>query len=412
MKLIKMVAELSMVSLFLQGSNGILASTISQRPVADDQHDGLAEVAVRPDYHEQRREQERPTIDPETGLVIVTGEGWMADDDVPWSTPVLIRDEDRGDYVAVLDRDYEEGIGADILFLGVLSNWSRHSLEVYGYGLDQFCVYFFCEASHPTFPVEYVDVKVGSQVFQLPPEGNNHFLIEAELAQALRAAPLDGVKIRIATTSNWVSRPLGQDTVEALHSLYEDAVPIETTESVQDLDPNPEEIEASRVVFQNLDEFPSNLPVVDEMTWRRQESVRWSEVVVVHDEFEGYYLAVLDHAYGLHNLGGTRRGILSNWRRDRLAILVYELIGHNSYSTMGVSSIDLTLGEHVFHLEGRLNRFPITDELATALSNPLNEPPILSYQDADGNTVSHEIGPGTVAAWRTIYQPEPEASGP
>jgi hypothetical protein len=41
-------------------------------------------------------------------LPVVEGATWRINDDLPWSVPVLVKDDFDGEYVAVFDRDYQK----------------------------------------------------------------------------------------------------------------------------------------------------------------------------------------------------------------------------------------------------------------------------------------------------------------
>lgn len=155
------------------------------------------------------------------------------------------------------------------------------------------------------------------------------------------------------------------------------------------------------------DNLSSDLPEINESTWRQQRGVSWSQLIIVRDDFEGDYLAVLDNSYSISGFF-TRKvsGILTNWSADQLAIHAYEKEDDNfvlSYSCWPVEKVTLKVGEQTFSLHGENNIFPIHDELANVLASQPEETPMLTYRGLDGAIVTREIGRGTVEAWGMIY---------
>jgi hypothetical protein len=54
----------------------------------------------------------------------VDGATWRFNDNLPWSVPVVVKDEFNGDYVAVFDRDYQKR-DLNAYESGLISNWSE-----------------------------------------------------------------------------------------------------------------------------------------------------------------------------------------------------------------------------------------------------------------------------------------------
>lgn len=74
------------------------------------------------------------------------------------------------------------------------------------------------------------------------------------------------------------------------------------------------------------------------------------------------------------------------------------------YMDWAVDQLALTIGQQTFALQGKNNLFPIPEDLARVLASQPQSTPVTSYADSNGKAlVSREIGPGTVAAWNTIY---------
>lgn len=350
----------------------------------------------------ERREVDRETapappraIDPVTGYPIVNADTWMNEADLPWSTLVLVQSDQGDSAVAVLDRFYEEGFAADFRNPGIVSQWRRDRLEVYGYGLWQTCYFaVVCDVQHPLYPVTGASLKVGDRVFHLRGK-HTSFSITDEMAWALKTAQPNQVWLRVAIAggSNYATRPIGPTTIASWADLYDDAEPV----GVAAL-PEAETGSVSRLPA-NL---PTNLPTIEEARWRTQSDVLCSQPVIVHDDFDGDYLAVLDRAYSLDIWSDRSTGILTNWSADEVAIHLYESESQR-YTAWAVNQLVLELGDQTFVLAGVNNRFPISDELARVLANPPDTPPQLSYEQIDGNIATRTIGAATVDAWRLIY---------
>jgi hypothetical protein len=355
----------------------------------------------------ERREPDRPAprpaprpIDPVTGYPIVNGDTWMTEPDVPWSTLVVVQSAQGDSAVAVLDRFYEEGFAADFRNPGIASQWQRDRLEVYGYGLWQTCYFaVVCDVEHPIYPVTGALLKVGDRVFPLRGK-QTYFAISDQVAWALKTAPPQQVwlQVAIAGGSNYATRPIGAATIAAWASLYQDAEP----PGVAALP------EANLGPMVRLPaHLPDHLPVIEETRWRTQSDVLCSQPVIVHDDFNGDYLAVLDRAYSLDGWSGTSTGILTNWSADAVAIHLYETTSQ-SYTAWAVNQIVLELGEQTFVLTGINNRFAISDELARALASPPATAPRISYGQINGDISTRSIGAATVSVWPLIYAPPEE----
>lgn len=333
-------------------------------------------------------------MDAVTDYPVVVGETWMIEEGVPWSELVWIQKENQEDYVAVLDRFFDAEPNIDNP--GISSLWSRQQLEVYGYG---HCVY--CPVQHPAYPVTAASLKVGDRVFHL--QGNQSFFdITEKVAWALKNAHAQTndvwLRIAIAGGSNYTTRPIGSETIAAWQILYRDAEVGEVAAL-----PEASLTPVSRVP----DDIPSDLPVVQESSWRQQSGVVWSEPVIVHDDFNGDYLAVLDRSYESGGVfTGEYSGILTNWSSDQLAIHLYEQDDDYvsiSYQCWAVGMIGLQIGEQIFYLQGENNIFSISDDLAKVLASQPSETPMLIYPRFDGELIIREIGPKTVEAWGLIY---------
>ena len=364
---------------------------------------GLPRLAERREVDRQEQQTPPRQHDPATGYPIVQEEAWVYEDDLPWSELVLVRSEFRDSYVAVPDRSYETGSGADLRNPGIASLWSRDRLLAIGYGIEQVCFMgFICDTEHPVFPVSTVSLKVGDQVFALQGRRSS-FEISDQIAWALKTAEPDQVWLRIAIAggSNYTTRPIGADTIAAFQTLYQDAEPTE----VEALSETP-----SGPVSRLPEGLPSDLPEVNENEWRRQSGVVWSQPIIVRDDFAGDYLAVLDRDYSQDSWNNWSSGIITNWSADQLAIHLYEGDGR-SYACWAVNQLKLEIAGQTFDLKGENNIFPISDELAAILASAPAGTPLLSYSESADELITREVGPDTVSAWSLIYAPRVIAPG-
>lgn len=394
----------AMTSLILLATASELSASSSNAVQQDLSQPTSPRLAERRETGDQERQAPPRQHDPVTGYPIVQSEGWVFEEDLPWSELVLIRRDSQDDYVAVPDRSYETGPGADLRNPGIASLWSRDELVVMGYGIDQVCFMgFVCDTDHPVLPVSAASLKVGDQVFALRGKDST-FEISDRIAWALKTAEPEQVWLRVAIAggSNYATRPIGADTIAAFHTLYQDAEPTEVAAL-----PDPPMGTVSRLP----ESLPPDLPEVDESEWRRQSGVTWSQPIIVRDDFAGDYLAVLDRDYSLNSWTNWSSGIITNWSADQLAIHIYEGDA-TSYACWAVDVLKLDIAGQTFYLEGQNNIFPISDELATVLASAPGEAPLLSYYQSEDEQIIRKIGPDTVSAWPLIYAPRVADPGP
>ncbi|WP_038026184.1 hypothetical protein [Synechococcus sp. PCC 7336] len=140
---------------------------------------------------------------------------------IPWSEPVMVRDDFDGDYLAVLDRNYDGSLTWGNKDAGVISNWSRNYIRVVAYTRERQCGFWSCNTNETVQETSRLRVKVGDTVYNL--EGvNGNFPVSEELAAALRNAPPGEAKIRISIEGSGASidNDIGLDTVEAWRVVY------------------------------------------------------------------------------------------------------------------------------------------------------------------------------------------------
>lgn len=156
--------------------------------------------------------------------VINAGDWRSADANVPWSTPVIVRDDFDGDYLAVFDKNYQKNFFNESEH-GIVSNWSRNQLRVYAYDRFKICSgLFFCNRKTEMRETESIAIKAGDQVFRLEGEDGNYPISE-ELAAALRDAPPGETKIKVKLEGRGesITSDIGKNTVAAWETVYQDA---------------------------------------------------------------------------------------------------------------------------------------------------------------------------------------------
>jgi hypothetical protein len=173
--------------------------------------------------------------------------------------------------------------------------------------------------------------------------------------------------------------------------------------------------EVRRVVSKNLESQYPDVPVLNKKDWRTTENVPWSRVVIVKDDFDGDYLAVLDKNYQ-RNGTGSETGIISNWSQNYIRVFAYSLkrqcglfnVVCREIDRKGLETgaLDVRVGEQVFNLSGKNGNYSISPELATALRNaPTGKAKIRVTLEGSGGTLTNDIGEKTVEAWKAVYKP-------
>ncbi len=84
---------------------------------------------------------------------------------VPWSQPVVVKDEFEGNYLAVFDKNYRDNIWTGDKS-GVISNWSRKYLRIYSYYSPP-CRGLFCTRQVLIHETSNITIKAGTQIFRL-----------------------------------------------------------------------------------------------------------------------------------------------------------------------------------------------------------------------------------------------------
>jgi hypothetical protein len=159
-------------------------------------------------------------------LPVISNTDWRSEKArIPWSTPVLVRDDFEGDYLAVLDRNYENDALSGFE-TGVITNWSRRKLRIYSYDTVKSCNVLFCKKRNVAGrEAKKVAIKAGSQIFRLNGVDGN-FELSENIAEALKNSPAGDTKIKIQFEESGVEivSDIGKGTVEAWKTVYQDAV--------------------------------------------------------------------------------------------------------------------------------------------------------------------------------------------
>ena len=164
-------------------------------------------------------------------LPIVRSAALDTDINVPWSQPVRIIDPFEGDYVGIFDKNYfyNRLLNTDAR-VEVISLWRRDSIRLLLAYRDRDCLSrhsFYagalgvdCLIFNTTLNITNLFIKIGEQVFRL--EGQNStFVVNDELAAALKNSPTENVSIRlVAESGEAVDSEIGKGTVKAWKDIY------------------------------------------------------------------------------------------------------------------------------------------------------------------------------------------------
>lgn len=335
---------------------------------------------------------------------------WLNEEDLPWSTPVWVKAQDESKYLAVIDRDYNDAMDIEgVKEPGILTVWSPETLFAYGAVMHCSCVTMLfvpiCKTHFHPILVSSVQLKVGNQIYRLQGK-DSRFLVDKQVAQSLRQASLKNilimVRIVVAGTGNRVTRPIGTETLRAWQTIYPAQKVSQKSDSLSETLVN---ISSSQGLLPKLPTLSnqSNLPTVSGEQWRSNQDLPWSVPVIIVDDFEGNYLAVLDRDSNEGFLVEELTGLVTNWGTQRLQIHPFRQ-KTQSYRPLSVSQITLQIGPQSVSLQGVDNEFLIDQDLAKLLYNaPLGEVS-LSYKDAEDNVIVHPIGNRTIESWKILYQ--------
>jgi hypothetical protein len=149
---------------------------------------------------------------------------------VPWSVPVMVKDDFDGNYLAVFDKNHQTHLFADTED-GVISNWSRKYLRIYVYHMGR-CYGIFCQRRVITKEAGDVEIKAGNQIFRINGK-NGNFPLTEEVAYALKNTPDGETKIRLTLVDRGeaIVNNIGAGTVKAWKTVYDDALPPSTAKT-------------------------------------------------------------------------------------------------------------------------------------------------------------------------------------
>jgi hypothetical protein len=146
--------------------------------------------------------------------------------DLPWSEAVIVEDDFKGDYLAVLDR---KKIGGGLIGFqkGIISEWSKNQVKVHYYGRPK-TMFFFTAGDTYISPVETVTLNIGENTFDL--EGSEGtFVITPAIVQAMKDNPESIPKMKITpkdlgnmTGFKEEVFEIGAETVKAWQFIYQD----------------------------------------------------------------------------------------------------------------------------------------------------------------------------------------------
>jgi hypothetical protein len=347
-------------------------------------------------------------VDSSTGYPVIDGKNW--DSKGPWYQPVVIKDSAGGSYVAVLDKQKQGSLKLPELTtaesLGAYSNWSRDGIRLVGNGQFQACFFVLCGTNYPRIAVEGIEVKLGDQVFS-PQRSGDKFLVDESLAQALKTATPGKALLRVKLASGvTITHPINDKTVQAWPKVFQDVIPTAgsgpigggslstaKTVAIAPLPAPPSDLTSKWVA----NDPKTGLPLVNGSTWRTGRNVAWSTPVIVRDEFDGEYKAVLS----------KRGGFMSQWSRNFVDVfLSSRFITALTFS--GIPSVHITFGDRTLNLYGKHNRFPINKMAAQFLQEAgektLTKLPTISYYVGKNRQNTYDLDIGTVKTWASLYR--------
>lgn len=382
----------------------------------------------------------------QTGLAIVEEKDWFKGE-APLSMPILIHPKKGENYVAVIERQLEGGIDSLSPFrvndLGFSSLWRQSDVIVYGAATNQSCIYFVCIKKSFPIAVRSISIKIRDKIFKSQdftkqvvqsspqptknqPESisqdtsptidvaqSSQFPIGNILAFALKNAAPEPVYIRLYIYGGVaITKQISPKTIEAWKLLYHDAKSEEpdlgdssiNNTSVSPLKSALEQTQssnnASTAQPNTTQANQQNYPIINGDVWQTGENLPRFEPILIQDRFEGTYLAVIDRN---QKTGWTSyKTLVSKWSAQTLKVIITKR-ADGQFLMYEAPQLNLQIGSKSFVLTGEQNSFPISVDLAHALSNISNEKVTLSYQDSKDKMVTHEINSNTIKSWKIIY---------
>ena len=164
---------------------------------------------------------------------------------IPWSTPVIVKDEFSGDYLAVFDHNFHNNFWTGEKN-DVISNWSRNYLRIYHY--NSYCRDKYCIRRQDTIrEATDVAIKIDTKVFNITGKSGN-FQLPEEVAYALKNSPQQRTKIKIIFEGSGapVVSDIGEGTVKSWKTVYQDVK--NPSEAIKPSDVKPPEVVKSSEV--------------------------------------------------------------------------------------------------------------------------------------------------------------------
>lgn len=164
------------------------------------------------------------TQDADTGLprVAIQGDWRVSNLDVPWSEAIVFQDPFDGGTVAVFDRNFSGSSYWNGSETGVVTKWTRQSIDVFAYKQTRNCGFLTCRnATDAAVVGKTLEIKIGEQVFRLDGDEGS-FPVSDELAVALANSGVGQALIRVTLAGSGASstNPIGEKTVQAWKTVY------------------------------------------------------------------------------------------------------------------------------------------------------------------------------------------------
>ena len=140
----------------------------------------------------------------------------------------------------------------------------------------------------------------------------------------------------------------------------------------------------------------------------------WSEVVIIEDDFDGDYLAVLDKEKSEGGMG-YKKGAFSEWSKNQVKAYYYSQVkgmfgSVSSTAVVPAKTMTVKIGASKFDLKGTDGVFTITPEVVKAMKDNPDSIPKLKITPQENNSMFgfsemvYEVGEDTLDAWDYIYQ--------
>ncbi|MBW4488158.1 MAG: hypothetical protein KME12_10255 [Trichocoleus desertorum ATA4-8-CV12] len=227
------VFKVSNLALFGAGVGLLLLSTTPQRVVAETAGDLLCQKSPHNSQCvKQGTSAPSPTSYAATAKanlrVVPVEQDWRSPkSEIPWSEPVIVRDQFDGEYLAVFDKSHSGSAFWSGRESGVVTQWTPTKIAVFAYKKTSSCGFLTCKNIMDSSLVgKSLEIKLGSEIFKLDGEDST-FAVTPELAKALQSAPAEEVVMRITLAGNGstITNKIGKGTVQAWKTVYQAGEP-------------------------------------------------------------------------------------------------------------------------------------------------------------------------------------------